>query len=199
MSGHPVTDRTIYRRRTAVILCLVLGLLPFAGSGVIASSSGSGDNMFALAAPAAAIAGTGNSTGPTRTLVSRLYPSLPLSFEPNRGQAGPRARYVARGRGYTLALTDTGAALNLAAPPARSCAGMPATALPAREAARWQRTLSAVGVSWRRSARPLPCDRNRRPHPTISRRARTHLARIRYTDPVGDSRSDVDDALTGVE
>jgi hypothetical protein len=44
------------------------------------------------------------------------YGSLPLAFEVNRGQAGSSADYVARGRGYTLALTGSGASLSLRAP-----------------------------------------------------------------------------------
>jgi hypothetical protein len=36
--------------------------------------------------------------------------TLPLSFEPNRGQASDEARFVGRGRGYTLILGDGGRA-----------------------------------------------------------------------------------------
>jgi hypothetical protein len=36
---------------------------------------------------------------------------LPLAFEVNRGQAGPRVRYLARGEGYRLLLTDREAVL----------------------------------------------------------------------------------------
>src|SRR5580698_444951 len=39
---------------------------------------------------------------------------LPLQFEENQGQADPRARFLARGRGYTLLLNSDGLALNLA-------------------------------------------------------------------------------------
>ena len=38
---------------------------------------------------------------------------LPLNFEPNRGQAGPRVKYLARGAGYTLTLGRDGALLSL--------------------------------------------------------------------------------------
>jgi hypothetical protein len=48
-----------------------------------------------------------------RTAAS-AYARLPLSFEPNRGQADRRARFLARGRGYTLFLTDREALLSLA-------------------------------------------------------------------------------------
>jgi len=42
------------------------------------------------------------------------YGTLPLSFEPNRGQTDPQVAYLARGHGYTLFLTGTGATLALA-------------------------------------------------------------------------------------
>jgi hypothetical protein len=38
---------------------------------------------------------------------------LPLRFEPNRGQFGPEVRFLARGPGYGLYLTDSGATLAL--------------------------------------------------------------------------------------
>jgi hypothetical protein len=44
---------------------------------------------------------------------SSHFASLPLSFEPNVGQADPRVRYLAHGAGYTLFLTDRGATLSL--------------------------------------------------------------------------------------
>jgi Beta-propeller repeat len=44
------------------------------------------------------------------------YGALPLSFEPNVGQADPHVRYLAHGPGYTLFLTDAGAVFSLASP-----------------------------------------------------------------------------------
>ena len=46
--------------------------------------------------------------------VARNYSRRPLSFEPNRGQADRRARFLARGSRYSLALTRRGALLSLA-------------------------------------------------------------------------------------
>ena len=46
---------------------------------------------------------------PTSVTATRF--SLPLVFEPNRGQADPQVRYMARGAGYTLFLTDTEAVM----------------------------------------------------------------------------------------
>jgi len=44
------------------------------------------------------------------------YSRLPLSFEANGGQFDAQVRFLARGDGYTLFLTGSGAALNLRAP-----------------------------------------------------------------------------------
>ncbi len=58
-------------------------------------------------------------TVPTVAQRARLlarYAQLPLSFEPNRGQAPRQTRFLARGAGYTLSLTANGATLTLAAP-----------------------------------------------------------------------------------
>ncbi|HKG14616.1 MAG TPA: hypothetical protein VKB12_14915, partial [Pyrinomonadaceae bacterium] len=41
------------------------------------------------------------------------YGKLPIRFEENRGQAGVGAKFLARGAGYTLFLTDSGATLRL--------------------------------------------------------------------------------------
>jgi len=46
----------------------------------------------------------------------RVYGSLPLSFEENRGKTDPRVKFLARGDGYTLFLTPTEALLKLRAP-----------------------------------------------------------------------------------
>lgn len=41
------------------------------------------------------------------------FANLPLSFEANNGQANSRAKFISRGRGYTLLLTEDGADLSL--------------------------------------------------------------------------------------
>ena len=46
-----------------------------------------------------------------RVVAAESYGKLPMQFEPNRGQAGPQTRFLARGRGYALYLTDTGATM----------------------------------------------------------------------------------------
>src|SRR5215471_18896461 len=45
--------------------------------------------------------------------LSRTYARLPLSFEPNQGQAPRGVQFVSRGQGFTLALTGNEAVLAL--------------------------------------------------------------------------------------
>ncbi|MCI0626203.1 MAG: SBBP repeat-containing protein [Acidobacteria bacterium] len=58
------------------------------------------------------------------------HSTLPLTFEANEGQAEARVRFLSRGRGYALLLTDTEAFLKLstAAEPRMQRAGRPSTA-----------------------------------------------------------------------
>ena len=113
MSGPTATDRTTTtdRRPIALISSLVLGLalLPVAG-GAQGASPGS------LAARSAPLTRAATGRAP-----SRAYPALPLSFEPNRGQTDRRVRYLARGHGYTLFLTDSGAVLSFTRSGAPTC------------------------------------------------------------------------------
>ena len=45
-----------------------------------------------------------------------LLSSLPVNFEPNRGQADPSVEYLSRGPGYSLFLTPTGALISIQRP-----------------------------------------------------------------------------------
>ncbi len=45
--------------------------------------------------------------------LAQMYDGLPLSFEPNLGQTDPQVKFVARGEGFTLFLTNTDAVLRL--------------------------------------------------------------------------------------
>jgi hypothetical protein len=56
---------------------------------------------IAFAASTAGAAG-----GPTTHSAKLHYASLPLSFEVNRGQAGPAVKFLARGSGYTVFFTE---------------------------------------------------------------------------------------------
>jgi hypothetical protein len=49
-------------------------------------------------------------------LAARAYGSLPLSFEPNRGQSDVPVKFLSRGNGYTLFLTRDEAVLSLYRP-----------------------------------------------------------------------------------
>jgi hypothetical protein len=57
----------------------------------------------------------------TTNQVSAAYGQLPLSFEANQGQTAPQVNFLARGNGYTLFLTPTGAVL--ASEPTASAVG----------------------------------------------------------------------------
>src|SRR6266567_7560553 len=52
--------------------------------------------------------------GPTkRPQVMKSYGKLPLSFEANQGQTDQRVKFLSRGAGYTLFLTEDSAVLSL--------------------------------------------------------------------------------------
>ena len=54
---------------------------------------------------------------PTRNAVlAENYGKLPLSFEVNQGQSDPQVKFLSRGNGYSLFLTDSSAVLSLAKP-----------------------------------------------------------------------------------
>src|SRR3954454_19520685 len=46
------------------------------------------------------------SAATSNAAASASFAKLPMQFEPNRGQAPPDTRFVSRGRGYALFLTD---------------------------------------------------------------------------------------------
>ncbi len=80
-------------------------------AGATALSLGShpnGEAIGLIAQPGFGIPGS-----PERPTVAKRYGSLPLMFEPNLGQTDPRVRFVARGSGYGLFLTDHDAVLSL--------------------------------------------------------------------------------------
>jgi hypothetical protein len=72
-------------------------------------------------APAAAGAvAVGSPVVTPRARLSHAYGQLPLSFEPNHGQAGGRVEFLARGNGYSLHLAGADATLLLPAGGQRS-------------------------------------------------------------------------------
>jgi hypothetical protein len=50
---------------------------------------------------------------PSRSQIARNYQALPLSFESNQGQAGPRIKFLSRGAGYAIFFSKQGAVLAL--------------------------------------------------------------------------------------
>ena len=62
--------------------------------------------------PAAASAPVSASSANSRVFAEE-YGKLPLSFEANCGQSDPQVKFLSRGNGYSLFLTDTGATLAL--------------------------------------------------------------------------------------
>lgn len=75
----------------------------------------------ALAAGSVLLA-AGILSADARSAVSvSTYDRLPLTFEPNRGQAAPEARFLSRSSGYNLLLGTTGATLVPEAGGMRGC------------------------------------------------------------------------------
>jgi hypothetical protein len=82
--------------------------------------------------------------------MAERYGRLPLAFEPNVGQTDAQVRFVARGSGYTLFLTDTAAVFAL----------RPASARGARAGSRADARDDSPGVDGNAGRRPP--DRHRR-------------------------------------
>jgi hypothetical protein len=81
------------------VVCLLGGIL----FGFTAWSSSYGQGRIQAATPAAG----------SRASQVVSYTRLPLGFEENQGQVNPQVRYLARGQGYTLFLTQGDAILQL--------------------------------------------------------------------------------------
>jgi hypothetical protein len=62
----------------------------------------------------AGLQATGHESSPeVKTQILENYSRLPLSFEPNQGQAAREVKFLSRGAGYALSLTPTEAVLSL--------------------------------------------------------------------------------------
>jgi len=101
------TTRTVCAMLALASLFLSLAPRP-AGANVSALSKRSD-----VAALDAANYGKLDSEPADRATAPRNYDELPLSFEPNQGQADPSVKFLSRGKGYTLFLTPTEAVLRL--------------------------------------------------------------------------------------
>jgi hypothetical protein len=96
----------IGRAATIGMLSMALCVLVFC---VLVFSGGSGTAL--LAAPAV----TASKSPVDQSAILEAYGQLPLSFEPNAGQADARVKFLSRGPGYTVFLTNDEAVLALSA------------------------------------------------------------------------------------
>src|SRR5271167_1097704 len=98
---------------TSLVWVRVLGamsLLLVAGSGLL--GLGSRRSVQTAASPAPTLSRSSSKSKPgARAILGQL----PIIFEPNQGQADPRAKFLARGPGYSLFLKTDGAVLAMQA------------------------------------------------------------------------------------
>lgn len=85
-----------------------------------------------------------------------VYAQLPLTFEPNRGQTDTQVKFLARGRGYTLFLTETEVVLALSRSLGQKSQPERITATMAAEPQEKQATASAVLKMELVGANPAP-------------------------------------------
>jgi hypothetical protein len=109
-----MTVRTAFCSSLAAFLAAAVVIVAsLLGSGGTASiGAGSGSSGLSERPPFDWTAGVASSRLTPGQLAAR-YGRLPVSFEPNVGQADPRARFVAAGRGYRLFFTREGPTLSL--------------------------------------------------------------------------------------
>jgi hypothetical protein len=69
----------------------------------------------ALSASAAPLANQ-PAPAPPKAQIAQNYGKLPLSFEANQGQSDPQVKFLSRGNGYSLFLTNRAAVLSLTKP-----------------------------------------------------------------------------------
>lgn len=85
-------------RAEMIVFLMLLGLMGYSA-------------LPATAAAGSEVSGLAELTSPSQP--SAQYARLPLSFELNQGQTDPRAKFLARGKGYTLFLASDEAVLAL--------------------------------------------------------------------------------------
>ncbi len=98
------------RSKLLIGIPLILGSF-FASQAQVQTSDRQPGNSNGLS-PSAAGA-SGKAVSPAKEPPAATYLRTPLSFEPNQGQADPKVRFLSRGSGYSLALTDSAAVLTL--------------------------------------------------------------------------------------
>src|SRR5215831_3200132 len=117
--------RAPYRRRETAMnrklsVFTVSGMALFVAGMLVWVSGGLGTRvpLSSAARPRLTLNASDTSLPDTLTVQSRQriaaeYGKLPLSFEANRGQSDPRVRFISRGQGYSLFLSDTEVVLAL--------------------------------------------------------------------------------------
>jgi hypothetical protein len=116
--------RDISRTVVSVLVISLLGSL-FLLDGFGSNSSPDQAGSARTGMPSSPLSGDDDSidfrdrsNAATRTRIANLYAQLPLHFEPNHGQLDSRVRFVNRGPGHTLFLTNTEAMLSVPIPSA---------------------------------------------------------------------------------
>lgn len=144
-------------------------------TGLIAATS-----IYSPAARPASQAGTASQ----KSEVVQNYGKLPLSFEANQGQTAGPVRFVSRGNGYALYLTDSAAVLSLTQPrPAGSGTSQSATSVPEAETVRMEISGASSQVRIAGDS-PLPGVSNYLVgnHPAQWRTNIPTYAKVRYSD-----------------
>ena len=111
-----------YKWKLAIAVAIALSLL--AAMTDAATSSGTGADSHPVAPLAAAE--TPSASAPRGTdsdrSIANLYSKIPLTFERNDGQTDPQVKFLSRGPGYSLFLTERSAVLAIPARPTRKTA-----------------------------------------------------------------------------
>ncbi len=114
---HPTATRPLFgvrsstsARQTLTALCL---------------AAVCGGSAFAQSTTAKAAATPAAVPSDAKAQLAQNYGKLPLSFEPNQGQTDPRVKFLSRGNGYSLDLTDSAAVLALSKAGPRTVGAMP--------------------------------------------------------------------------
>lgn len=112
----PVIDRTRRARRDARQVLLPAFVVAAFACVSLFIGGGTPDKPAPIAAASSempVVTAPSESAPRTAEQLGEAYGRLPLSFEANRGQADESVNFVARGAGYTLALSPTKAVFGL--------------------------------------------------------------------------------------
>jgi RHS repeat-associated protein len=109
-----MTNERLRVLRLTFLSPIFLLALPFIAWGMPGLKHGLGDHVSSArkTSQSEALVRT-SSLGATKAAALQKYDLLPLGFEPNEGQTDPPVRYIARGNGYTVFLTNRDAVLSL--------------------------------------------------------------------------------------